>query len=304
MTARARSLEAIAGDVNRSRIVTFGSANADIIFRLPTLPRPGETVLGQAPPPMPGGKGLNQAIAAARAGAQVAFAGAVGDDPHGEMLREALTQAGVDTAMLAHVAAPTAIACVMTDAEGRNQIAVASNANRQARAAAIPDAALRDAMLLLQMEVPPAENAALLRRAQALGARVILNLAPAAAQPELSAAAYIIANEEEAAWLAAQHATTPDAAALSAALGTTVIRTLGAAGAEAPGLRAAPFTVPVADTVGAGDAWCGAFAAALAEGAPLPAAMRFANAAGALACTRIGAAAPSRAQIEALSDRL
>jgi len=284
-----------------ARITVFGSANADIISRLPHLPRPGETVLGQAPPAMPGGKGLNQAIAAARAGAQVAFAGAVGDDPHGEMLREALTAAGVDTGLLAHVAAPTAIACVMTDAQGRNQIAVASNANRQARASQVPDAALRDAVLLLQMEVPPAENAALLARARGFGARVALNLAPAAAQPDLAAAAYVIANEEEAAWLAVQHGCGPDAQALSAALNTTVIRTLGASGAEAPGLHMPAFAVPVADTVGAGDAFCGAFATALAEGRPLPDALRFANAAGALACTRIGAWAPGRAQIEALT---
>ncbi len=281
-------------------VLVFGSANADMLFRLPRLPAPGETVLGQAPPPLPGGKGLNQAIAAARAGARTAFAGAVGEDPFAELLRDALHAAGVDTALLAHVPGPSGMACVMTDAQGRNQIAVASGANRAARASSVPDAALRDAVLLSQMEVPAAENAALLARARGAGAQVLLNLAPAAEQDGLRAAHHIIVNEAEAAWLAARLGSAPDAAALTAALGTTVLRTLGAAGAEAPGLHVPGFAVPVADTVGAGDAWCGALAAALAEDAALPDAMRFANAAGALACTRPGAYAGSRAAIRAL----
>lgn len=288
-------------------VVVFGSAIADVIFRLDRLPAPGETVLGEAGAPLPGGKGANQAIAAARDGACVRFAGCVGADAHGALLRSTLAEAGVDCAWLAQGDAPTGLACVMVDRAGRNQIAVSAGANRLARAAQV-EAIPHGATILMQMEVPAAENAALIARGRAAGARLLLNLAPAAALPRevLAALDLLILNEQEAAWLAASLGCGAGAGALHAALGCGVAVTLGARGAEAVA-REGGFAVPahpvaVVDTVGAGDAWCGVLAAALDRGAPLEAAMRRASAAAALACTRHGAAPamPTAAETEAL----
>lgn len=279
-------------------VIVFGSAIADLLFNLPRLPAAGETVLGQAGVTQPGGKGANQARAAARAGASVAFAGAVGDDSNATLLRAALEADGVDCRWLWHEDAPTGLACVMVDRAGDNQIAVSPGANARARQATIPDADLAGATLLLQMEVPAAENAALMTRARARGARSILNLAPAAPLP--GTPDILVVNEPEAAFLAAMLGCDARAGGLQAALGCTVLRTLGAAGAESAAGQVAGFAVGVVDTVGAGDAWCGALAAALVDGAPLEMAMRFANAAGALACTRRGAWAPGRDAVESM----
>jgi ribokinase len=285
-------------------VLVFGSANADLVFRAAQLPQPGETVLAGDSAVAPGGKGLNQAVAAARAGARVAFHGAVGRDANGAMLRAALEAAGV-AVHLAEVDAPTGMAAIVVDAAGRNQITVGPGANRLARAAAVPDAALKhDTLLLSQMEVPPAENAALMRRVRERGGRCILNLAPAATQPEMGLLNMLVVNEPEAAWLASQLGRAPDAPALAAALGIGVARTLGERGAEYAGpegrFHVPAFPTTVADSVGAGDAWCGALAAALHARMPMGIALRRANAAGALACTRPGAWAPSAAEIDAL----
>jgi ribokinase len=196
------------------------------------------------------------------------------------------------------------------DGAGRNQIAVAPGANLAARAADVPALGAGDT-LLLQMEVEPRENAAAIARARAAGARVILNLAPAAAldPAALAALSLLVVNEPEAAWLAAALGCGASAAALHAALGVEVCVTLGERGAEAAGRGGAPHApahaVTVVDTVGAGDAWCGVLAAALDRGLPLEAAMRRANAAAALACTRPGAAPamPGADETEALLSR-
>jgi ribokinase len=288
-------------------LIVFGSAIADLIFRVPRLPAPGETVLGEAGAPLPGGKGLNQAIAAARDGAEVRFAGCTGRDASGALLREALASAGVDMAMLAEADAPTGLAAVAVDRAGQNQIAVSPGANRLARAAQV-QAIPADATLLLQMEVPAAENRALIARARAAGARILLNLAPAAMLPveSLRALDLLILNEPEAVWLGAALGCEGEAKALHALLGIGVAVTHGARGAECVTSReriiAPAFVVEARDTVGAGDAWCGVLAASLDRGAPLEAAMRRANAAAALACTRPGAAPamPGAAETEAL----
>jgi ribokinase len=290
-------------------VLVFGSANADLVFRLPRLPSPGATVLGAPMQALPGGKGANQAVAAARDGARVAFAGAVGGDPFAAVALAALRDAGVDLAALATAPEPTGTAAILVDAAGANLIAVAPGANAHARAEQVPAAVLTPTTtLLMQMEVPPAEVAALAGRARARCARVILNLAPAAALPDeaFRLLDLLVVNEEEAAWLAARLGTGPDAASLRAALGCDVARTLGAAGAEAATAEGRhltpPFPVVAVDTVGAGDCWCGVLAAALDRGASLAAAMRRASAAAALACTRPGAAAamPMAAETEAL----
>ncbi|SDD59735.1 PfkB family carbohydrate kinase [Belnapia rosea] len=288
-------------------LIVFGSVAADLVFTLPELPVPGHTVLAPGYQALPGGKGANQAVAAARDGAQVAFAGAVGADAMAEVALSGLREAGIDLSRLATVTAPTGCAAVCVDPAGRNQIAVGSGANRLASAAQVEAAALTPATtLLLQMEVPAEENAALIGRARAAGGRVVLNLAPAAPLPAaaLRALSLLIANEHEAAWLASQLGCGTGAKALHRALGIDVAVTLGEAGAEFAGaagaVRVPAFPVTPVDTTGAGDAWCGVFAAALDRGLPMAAAMRRASAAAAIACTRPGAAMPAAAETEAL----
>ncbi len=288
-------------------VTVFGSAIADIIFRLERLPGPGETLLGTAGMPLAGGKGLNQAIAAARDGADARFVGCVGPDANGQLLRGALVTAGVNVAGLREGQGPSGLACVCVDAAGQNQIAVSPGANFEARAAQLPELP-NGAILLLQMEVPPAENARAITRARSAGARVLLNLAPAAAMDRtaLGGVDLLIVNESEAAWLGRQLGRTGDAAALQEVLGIGVAVTEGAQGASVAtrdGLTHVPaFTVAVVDSTGAGDAWCGVLAAALHLGMPMELAVRRANAAGALACTRPGAAPamPDSAAIDAL----
>lgn len=291
-------------------VLVFGSAIADFVFRMPHLPRAGETVLGDAGPALPGGKGLNQAIAAARDGGQVRFVGCIGRDPNGALLRATAEAAGVDASGLREVADATGLACVCVDAEGRNQIAVSIGANRQASAAQV-EAIAPGTTLLMQMEVPSTENAALVARGRAAGARILLNLAPAAAlAPEaLRALDFLILNESEAAWLGARLGQPGDAASLHGALGVGVAVTQGERGVTAATsegeLHLPAHRVEVIDTVGAGDAWCGVLAAALDRGMPLEAAIRRAGAAGALACTKHGAgpAMPLASEIDALLSR-
>src|SRR5579883_2530307 len=146
-------------------LVVFGSVNIDLIFSLPVLPGPGETVLGAAYQVAPGGKGANQAVAAARDGASVRFYGCIGRDEFGRMARDSLAAAGVDVAGLREGVRPTGCAAVCTDAAGRNLIAVASGANLDARSEQVPDAVLRpDTTLVLQMECPSVEVAGLVGR--------------------------------------------------------------------------------------------------------------------------------------------
>ncbi|WP_424811757.1 ribokinase [Roseococcus sp. YIM B11640] len=288
-------------------LFVFGSAIADFVFRMPNLPRPGETVLGEAGPALQGGKGLNQAIAAARDGGEVRFVGCVGRDPNGALLRAAAIEAGVDVSALREMEAATGLACVCVDAEGRNQIAVSIGANLLARAAQI-EAIPPGATLLMQMEVRPDENAALIARGRAAGARVLLNLAPAGALPPeaLRGLDLLILNESEAAWIGARLGHPPEAGSLQAALGIGIVVTQGERGVTAVtedgALHIPAHRVRAVDTTGAGDAWCGVLAASLDRGMPLEAAMRRATAAGALACTKPGAgpAMPHASEIDAL----
>ncbi len=291
-------------------ITIFGSAIADIIFRLPNLPRPGETILGAAEPPLPGGKGLNQAIAAARDGADVRFVGCVGQDAAGKMLRAALIAAEVNAAGLRAVPGQSGMACVCVDAAGQNQIAVSLGANAAAQADQVPEIS-RGQTLLMQMEVRPEENVALILRGRAAGARVLLNLAPAGAMDRsvLGAVDLLIVNASEAAWLGQRLGREGDAVALHEALGIAVAVTKGERGAalalQGQVIRVPAFAVDVVDTTGAGDAWCGVLAASLDLGMPPELALRRANAAGALACTKPGAAPsmPQSFEIDALMSK-
>jgi ribokinase len=289
-------------------VLVFGSANADLVFAVPELPAPGVTVLGDGVRSFPGGKGANQAVAAARDGATTLFAGCVGRDGFADVATAALRDAGVDLARLAVVDAPTGCASICVDRAGRNQIAVAPGANGLACASQIEDAVLAPStVVLLQMEVPAEEIAALVRRAKARGARVVLNLAPPGelALDTLRALDLLVVNEHEAAVLAARLGCGDDAVALRAALGgADVVVTRGEAGAEAATqagrIQVPAFAITPLDTTGAGDCFCGVLCAGLDRGLALEAAMRRASAAAAIACMRAGAASPVAAETDAL----
>jgi ribokinase len=290
-------------------VIVFGSINADLIFAVANLPAAGQTILATGMTIEPGGKGANQAAAAARDGAAVVMAGAVGRDALATAALAGLMAAGVDLSRVAACEAPTGCASICTDREGRNQIAVAAGANAMARAAAIEDALLTPgAVLVTQMETDPAETAALIRRAHARGVRLIHNLAPAAvlATDALRLLDILVVNEDEAAWLARHERVIGDnAGSLAAALGVTVVRTLGAAGVEWAGPdgggNSAAAPVRAVDTTAAGDCFVGVLAAALSRGDALPDALCRANAAAGLACTRPGSqgSLPNAADINA-----
>ena len=288
-------------------IVVFGSINLDLIFPLPHIPRSGETVLGPSVRIEPGGKGANQAVAAARDNARVVMAGAVGRDALAEGALALLRDAGVDLSRVIAAEASTGCAAISVDPLGNNAIAVGSGANLMAREAQIEDALLGPATtLMLQMEVPASETAALIRRARVRGARIILNLAPAAALPPdaLRAVDLLLVNETEGDWLADHLGVRGGGAALRAALGTSVVRTLGGEGLEAATAertwRVPARAITPVDTTAAGDCFAGVLAAALDRGTGLDRALHRATAAAALCCTLAGSQSslPSAAAID------
>lgn len=277
-------------------IVAFGSINLDLIFPLPHLPAAGETVLGHEMTIEPGGKGANQAVAAARDGARVVFAGAVGTDSlAGDALR-LMRATDMDVTRIVPVEASTGCAAICVDKEGRNLISVASGANLHAREAQIEDALLRPGTtVLLQMEVSRADTEELVRRAKEAGCRIVLNLAPAAALDEavLRALDVLVVNEGEAAFLAHSLGCQADAASLRSRLGcASVVVTLGERGAEADTaegtLEVQASPVAVQDTTGAGDCFTGVLASGLDRGLSMRQALLRANAAAGLCCARRG----------------
>lgn len=286
-------------------ITVFGSINLDLIFPLDRLPAPGETVLGPSTRIEPGGKGANQAVAAALDGAAVAMAGAVGRDALAEDALAGLLSAGVDLSRIKRADAVTGCAAICTDTAGRNLIAVGSGANLAARADQVEDGRLCPGhTVLLQMEVDPGETASLIRRNR--GARIVLNLAPSLPLPPDAwrGIDVLVVNEHEAAWLSNHIAAAPDAAGLSTALGVAVVRTLGEAGVEWAGNGAgqiAAHAVAVVDSTAAGDCFTGVMAAGLDRGLALADAVARANRAAALCCTRPGSqrSLPRMAEIEA-----
>jgi len=300
------------------RVAVVGSAVVDFVAHVPTRPRPGETVLARDLTVAVGGKGCNQAIAAARLGAEVAFVGCVGDDALGEMIRQALARDGIDASHLRSTPDDgTAIGMPVVDDSGENSIVMAPRANMRLTPEDVEAASalIREAdVLLLQGEVPMDASLAAARIAREAGATVILNAAPAIAFPTalLTLTDVLVVNEHEAAALAedpaaAAAADWPGLAHKLFPLGPrVVIITLGDQGAYLNDgvTEASPpaHEVTVADPTGAGDAFCGAVAAELARGAPLGEAVRLGNAAGALAVTVTGAepALPRRAAVERL----
>jgi ribokinase len=295
-------------------VVVFGSINLDLVTRVARFPAPGETLAAESFAMYPGGKGANQALAAARAGAVVQLFGAVGRDAFADPALELLAAGGVDLGGVARVAGATGCATILVDAHGANCIAVASGANALADPGTMPDAALTpETILVLQHEVPERANTALIARAQPLGVRIVLNAAPARSLSIdlLRRIDVLVVNEPEAAALAEPHgwpatavAFASAAAAISPRLAIAV--TLGSRGAivhfGGASLSATPPRVEVADTTGAGDAFVGALAAALDRGATMRDALSSGVAAGTLACTIPGAqpSLPDRAAIDAL----
>lgn len=283
-------------------ITVFGSINVDMVLKVMDLPAPGETVLCPSYKLVAGGKGANQAVAAARAGSKVRFVGCVGEDEFAEIALNDLQAADVNLSDLRRTASPTACAAVMVDDEGENSIVVASGANQDARAAQISKHALgaKD-LLVLQMEVPFTENWAAVAHARSVGARIILSVAPAAPVPAdiLDQVDYILVNEHEGRSIAeASGVPVTDRGDLPQLLAqkhnTTCIMTLGSHGLIAANadedwhIPALPLDA-VVDTTGAGDAFAGCFAAALEQGLAFDYALRFASTGAGLSCLTLGA---------------
>jgi ribokinase len=269
-------------------ITVVGSVNVDLVVTAKALPREGETVLGDSFQILPGGKGANQAVAAARLGGRVVFVGCVGDDDHGRMARRNLEKHGIDTAGLKTVARHTGVALITIDSKGRNQISVAPGANADVREEGRHD------IVLIQLETPYHPPEARL---------LIVNPAPARKIP-LEGVDIIVPNGIEAEQLTGHTDPARAAEALEKMGAGRAIITLGEKGVFDGGLCPA-FPVEASDTVGAGDTFLGAFAAALARSDPDavrshdPDPVRFAQAAAALKCTRPGAQnAPSLVEVQ------
>ena len=291
------------------RVIVVGSVNVDLVVSVDRLPGAGETLTGGSFSRHMGGKGANQAVAAARLGAATWLVGCVGEDAFADDAREALSAAGVAVEHLATAAAPTGVALVVVDAAGENQIVVAPGANATVDAGQVITAleALLDAraIVLANLEVPDVAVLAAARAAQAAGARFVLDPAPARPlAPELVGLCFAITpNEHELPLLGA------GVRQLLAMGAAAVVVTRGPAGAdlwtgEPEPHHQAAFPVSPVDTTGAGDAFSGAFAWALADGRELPDALRLACAAGALSTVSLGAQSglPDRATLERILE--
>jgi ribokinase len=300
-----------------NRVVVCGSLNMDVIVQSARRPAAGETLLGGTVSFLPGGKGLNQAIAAVRLGAVTAMIGAVGRDAFADALRSFLADNDVDSSGVREIEGPATGVGLVQVAEGDNAITVASGANLHLTTAMVREAPRRDEVWVAQFEVPLATTEAVLARARAAGALTVLNLAPFMRHPArlLKSVDVAVLNEIE---LAQATRTDIDAASplqeivaacekLRRKGARTVVATLGKRGAvvvSAEGATRIPgFKAKVVDTTGAGDCFVGALAARLAAGASPAEAARYANAAAACSVERLGAA-PSMPTAKEVAARL
>jgi len=302
------------GEEDAPVITVFGSINLDLIGGVGRLPRPGETVPGTTFATAPGGKGANQALAAARAGASVRMVGAVGKDEFAAPAQSLLRAGGVDLSSVLTVEEPTGVALILVDSAGENVIAVIPGANGMltpATAAAL-DFHPGDA-LVLQLEVPVGAIEPAARRARDAGAYVLLNFAPfrADALPLIELATHLIVNEGECALIAEAlgiggSEPPAQARALADRYDIAVVVTLGKHGAllveNGRTERVSALAVSAIDTVGAGDTFCGYLAAGLSVGQPITEALALASAAASLACTKAGAqpSIPLRSEVESV----
>lgn len=287
------------------RLCLVGSANLDLVVQAPRFPRPGETLLGGPFATYPGGKGANQAVAAARLGAQVDFLGCVGDDDGGRSLLRVFAAEGVDTDSLeVRAGATTGVGVITVDPSGENHIVVAPGANGLPDAAwveARADAIRRADALLLQLEIPLEANLRAARIARAAGVPVFLNAAPAAQLPGefLALVDTLVVNQHEYELMGQ-----PAVPRLVVTFGKGGARCIDRAadGTITSDLRQASFGVEVVDTTAAGDAFCAAFATAWAAGEEPRDCLSWGTAAGALACCVAGAmpALPRRQAVRAM----
>ncbi len=303
------------------RVLVIGSSNTDMVIRVPRIPRPGETILGGTFTMAAGGKGANQAVAAARAGGRVTFVARVGDDVFGERALANFETDGLDARFIVRTAgSASGVALINVDEHGENSISVASGANTLLSIVDVDradDAFAAADIVLLQLESPLETVEAAARKAGERGVPVVLNPAPARPLEDglLRRVAVLTPNEHEAEILTGvavrdERGAREAAARLHARGPATVVITLGergvfAAAREFEGLLSA-FKVDPVDTTAAGDVFNGALAVALAEKLPLVDALRFAQAAAAISVTRPGAqpSAPMREEIDAfLADR-
>lgn len=275
-------------------IVTFGSINVDLIYLVNEIPQAGQTVLARGSQTAAGGKGANQALAAARDGANVVMVGSVGDDAMAPIALQNL-QSEVDIRRVVRSKEPTGSAAIIIDADGRNMIAVAAGANLIAQSNGVEDELLRNASyVLMQMENDVVQIENLIRRVSNHPAKSILNLAPAYRLDRdlLSLVDIVIVNEDEAEALSDWLGCEPTARSLSESLDTGVLRTMGGEGAEAfidgENVRVPALRVDAVDTTAAGDCFVGVLASALDRGLSFDAAMRRAAKAAAIACSRRG----------------
>jgi ribokinase len=277
-----------------TEVVVVGSANVDLVLPVERIPRPGETVLASGLSRGPGGKGSNQAVAAARAGASTAFVVSLGDDEPGRLLESVLTGAGVDLSLARWTRTPTGTAIIIVDAAGENSIVVAASANSELTLSGEATAAVAGApVVLTQLEIPLGT----VRSVAALGRYVILNAAPAASLDDdlLADVDLLVVNEHEAAVVSGVEGGLDVAGPALLRRVPAVVVTLGGDGAmvlrrDAPSERVPGIEVEVVDTTGAGDTFCGVLAAGLARGAELREAVRRANAAASLSVQTAGAA--------------
>lgn len=289
----------------QAKIVIVGSLNMDLVTRAPRLPKAGETLSGHSFVTVPGGKGANQAVAAARLGASVAMIGCVGDDAYGEQLRGALLAEGIDCQAVSRIERESSgVALIVVDDSSQNAIVIVAGGNGHVTSAVVDgfDALLRQAdVIICQLEIPMATVGHVLRRGRELGKTVILNPAPASGPLPAEWYGwidYLIPNESEASALTGlpvESVATADAAAsalMKAGVGKVIV-TLGEQGALfATQARSQHFPAPKVspvDTTAAGDTFVGGFAAALAAGKSESDAILFGQTAAALSVTRSGA---------------
>lgn len=287
-----------------ANVVVIGSLNMDLVTRAPRLPKGGETLIGHSFATVSGGKGANQAVAAARLGARVAMVGCVGNDDYGVQLREALLAEQIDCQAVSTVEDSSGVALIVVDDNSQNAIVIVAGANGAMTPAVIDrfDAVLQAAdVIICQLEIPDATVGHALKRARALGKTVILNPAPASRPLPadwFAAIDYLIPNESEASALSGLPVDSLQSAESAAnqliAMGAgKVIITLGAQGslfANGKGFEHFPAPkVQAVDTTAAGDTFVGGFAAALASGKSEAEAIRYGQVAAALSVTRAGA---------------
>ncbi|QEE26590.1 ribokinase [Terriglobus albidus] len=296
----------------RKSVLVIGSLNFDLVVHAERIPLAGETVRGSGYDSLLGGKGANQAIAAARLGAQVRMAGRVGSDSYGGALLDGLDEAAVDVAGVQVSDGPSGLAVITHSSDGQNAIVVQPGANGLVTAADIRALEFAEVgVVLLQLEIPMDAVVAAAQEAHKAGLAVILDPAPVAALPEelLRAVTWLTPNETEAAQLVAGSMEPQQTAERLLAIGCrNVALKLGERGAFLMGADCEPtlvpaFAVKAVDTTAAGDCFNGAFAVRLLAGDSPQAAARYANAAAAISVTRLGAqvSMPSRDEVEALS---